>query len=246
MDATLTKILASHAAYLRGEPDGQRANLSDANLSGANLRGADLSGAELSGAYLSGANLSGANLRGADLSGANLSSAYLRGANLRGADLSGAYLSSAYLRDANLRGANLSIANLRGANLRGANLSIANLRSAYLSGADLSSAYLSSAILPTPGFERIPSPELARQIIAKAEAGNLEMASWHTCNTTHCAWGWATTLNGDAGQALEAKLGIQAAGAILFPEFAPFVNESNDCALVELKRIAASGGAVTA
>ena len=53
MDATLTKILASHAAYLRGEPDGQRANLrsanlSDANLSGANLRGADLSGAKFS------------------------------------------------------------------------------------------------------------------------------------------------------------------------------------------------------
>jgi hypothetical protein len=97
--------LSLHAAWVRGEPGGQRlvlrgAVLSGADLSDAVLRGADLSGAVLSGADLSGAVLSGAVLRGADLSdavlsGVDLSDAVLSGAVLRGADLSGAVLSGA-------------------------------------------------------------------------------------------------------------------------------------------------------
>ena len=83
----LQKILDSHCAWRRGEPNGNRANLIGANLrradlTGANLRGANLRGVNLRGAYLSDANLSGANLRGADLAGANL-----WGADLWGADL---------------------------------------------------------------------------------------------------------------------------------------------------------------
>ena len=58
----LTEILSAHKAWLRGEPDGNRANLSGADLSEANLSEADLSGANLSRADLSGANLSGADL----------------------------------------------------------------------------------------------------------------------------------------------------------------------------------------
>ena len=86
----LKAILDAHAAYLRGEANGKRANLSGANLSGADLSGADLSRADLSRANLSGADLSradlsGANLSRADLSGADLSRAYLSGANLYGA-----------------------------------------------------------------------------------------------------------------------------------------------------------------
>ena len=38
-------ILDKHAAWLRGEPEGVKANLSKANLSGANLFGAGLAGA---------------------------------------------------------------------------------------------------------------------------------------------------------------------------------------------------------
>lgn len=65
-------ILRLHAAWLRGEATGQRAELEKANLHaawlrGANLRDAYLRGANLSGAYLGGANLSGAYLRGANL-----------------------------------------------------------------------------------------------------------------------------------------------------------------------------------
>ena len=96
----LKETLELHKKWLNDEPDGVKANLSDANLRGAdlsdaNLRGANLRGADLSYADLSDANLSYANLRGADLSDANL-----RGANLRGADLSYADLSDANLSDA--------------------------------------------------------------------------------------------------------------------------------------------------
>ena len=71
-------ILDKHAAWLRGEPEGVKAD-----LTGANLTGADLSGANLVGG-----NLSRTHLPGADLSKANLSKANLSGANLSGADLS--------------------------------------------------------------------------------------------------------------------------------------------------------------
>ena len=71
----LKQILTKHAAWLRNEEGGERANLIGANLSGADLRRADLSGANLSGANLIGAYLIGANLSGANLSEANLSEA---------------------------------------------------------------------------------------------------------------------------------------------------------------------------
>jgi len=89
----LKLILEKHGKWLRGESDGERANLSEADLSEANLSGADLSGADLSGANLSGANLSGANLSEADLSGANLSGANLSRANLSGAKTEKKYIS---------------------------------------------------------------------------------------------------------------------------------------------------------
>ena len=96
-DTELKAIIDKHAKWLRGEEDGERADLRNANLSSANLRSADLRNA-------------------------NLSSADLRDATLSSADLFNADLSSADLRDANLRNANLSSADLRGADLRNANL----------------------------------------------------------------------------------------------------------------------------
>jgi len=89
----LDKILAKHAAWLRGESEGQWANLREANLREANLSGADLWGANLSGANLRGADLSKANLCGADLSGTDLCGANLSGTDLCGANLSGANFS---------------------------------------------------------------------------------------------------------------------------------------------------------
>ena len=116
-------ILDKHAAWLRGEPEGVKADLTGANLSKASLSGADLAGANLSGAHLFGADLSKAGLSGANLSKANLPAADLAGADLAGADLAGADLSGADLTGANLTGADLSKADLSGANLSGGNLS---------------------------------------------------------------------------------------------------------------------------
>ncbi len=95
-------IIEKHGKWLRGEPEGERANLSEANLSRADLSEANLSRANLSRADLSGANLSRADLSRADLSGANLSGANLSEADLYWADLSWANLSEAYLSEADL------------------------------------------------------------------------------------------------------------------------------------------------
>ncbi|BEU87427.1 hypothetical protein TAMA11512_21690 [Selenomonas sp. TAMA-11512] len=104
----LKEIIKSHGRWLKGESDGQRAD-----LRGADLRDADLCDADLRGADLRDADLCDADLRGADL----------RDADLRDADLCGA----------NLCGANLCLADLRGANLCGANLCWADLRGAVMS-----------------------------------------------------------------------------------------------------------------
>ena len=93
MFAEFQLILEKHKKWLVSDPDGERADLSNAYLSNAYLRYADLSNADLSNAYLS-----NADLRYADLSNADLSNAYLRYADLSNAYLRYADLSNAYLR----------------------------------------------------------------------------------------------------------------------------------------------------
>ena len=88
-------ILDKHAAWLRGEPEGVKADLTGANLSKANLSKANLSKANLFEAKLLRTNLSKANLSGADLTGANLTGAHLSWAKLLRTNLSGADLSKA-------------------------------------------------------------------------------------------------------------------------------------------------------
>ena len=150
-------------------------------------------GAAVKVAFRSGADLSGADLRCADLSGANLSDANLSGAVLRYADLSGAVL-----RCANLRGADLRYADLNGAVLRGADLRYANLSD-------------------VPKIE-----DLDAKIVAAIECGGkLDMNHWHTCETTHCRAGWAITLAGEDGIALEKKFGSAAAGALIYAKSTP-------------------------
>lgn len=58
----INEILELHKKWLNNEPDGVRADLSDANLRSADLRSADLSCADLSDADLRGADLSCADL----------------------------------------------------------------------------------------------------------------------------------------------------------------------------------------
>ncbi len=167
-------------------------------------------------AIKSGADLGGADLGGADLGGADLGAAYLRGADLGGADL----------RDANLGGAYL-----RGADLTSANLCGANLYGAYLCGADLTGA----------SFGEVPIVEdLDRKILDAIQRPgcSLEMASWHTCETTHCMAGWAIHLAGEAGYELERRTNSATAGAAIFARSTgrvPDFYAGNDAALEALR-----------
>jgi hypothetical protein len=79
----LKDILDKHGKWVRGEENGERADLRFANLRSANLSFANLSSADLSSADLSSADLSFADLSFADLSSADLSFADLSFANLR-------------------------------------------------------------------------------------------------------------------------------------------------------------------
>ena len=169
-----------------------------------------------------------------------LRDANLSGADLRGANLSGANLSGADLSDANLRGADMSSANLSVADLRGADLSGADLSDADLSGADLRGANLRDADLPY-----IPIVEqLDAKILAAIEAGGiLEMETWHTCETTHCRYGWAITLAGEAGRVLEGQLGPLTAGALIYWKSAghiPPYTGDNDAVLADIRARAAT------
>lgn len=86
-DTELKAIIYKHAKWVRGEDDGDCANLYNADLRGVNLRGVNLCNANLRGANLYNADLSGANLYNADLRSANLYCANLRDADLRNAKI---------------------------------------------------------------------------------------------------------------------------------------------------------------
>jgi hypothetical protein len=68
------------------------------------------------------------------------------------------------------------------------------------------------------GVAEIPRVENlhARMAEVTAPAGALDMGAWHSCETTHCRAGWAITLAGEAGAALERAYGPSAAGALIY------------------------------
>lgn len=103
----LKTILEQHKLWLDGDPQGKRAEFTEADLTGANLKNADLRHADFSEANLIGANLEGANLRLAYLQFANLRFANLKKANIREAFLEHTILEGTDLRGADLRGASL-------------------------------------------------------------------------------------------------------------------------------------------
>jgi hypothetical protein len=206
-----------------------QAVLRDADLRGADLGGANLRGADLGGANLGDADLYGADLGDADLGGADLGDADLRDADLRGADLGGA----------NLRGANLRGANLRGANLRGADLGDAtDLAGAYLANAKSLPSGIAATdpaepyVRPTtdvgrrearakrairfreqhPEIPVIDRPDVKILALVEANPACFDQGTWH-CGTTHCTAGHMVNLAGDAGYALERKLGSTQAAA---------------------------------
>ncbi len=78
----LDTVLAKHALWIKGDPEGEWAYLRHASLAGKDLSGANLRGADLSGAWLVGANLTNANLSFAVLHGVNFKDADLTGATI--------------------------------------------------------------------------------------------------------------------------------------------------------------------
>ena len=163
-----------------------------------------------------GDTLTGANLTDADLAWADLTGANLTDADLTGADLTGADLTEVDLIDADLTGVDLIDADLTGANLYGAKLPEA------------------------PVVERLHT-----KMLSAIEAGGLDMKTWHTCETTHCRAGWAIVLAGDAGWALEKKIGPSAAGALIINASCPYLDgkvpdfvATNEDALADIRRCA--------
>ncbi len=210
----LPEVLRLHAVWLQGNRDGRRADLTGADLTGANLAGADLTGADLTGANLAGADLARANLACANLACANLARANLARANLAGANLAGANLARANLADADLTRAGLACANLAGANLADANLADANLAGANLARANLARANLADAT-NVPIASDASARLLAVAHAALASDDTLEMATWHTCSTTHCIGGWAEHLGGPIATLLYQQMGPSVAGLML-------------------------------
>ena len=128
------------------------------------------------------------------------------------ADLSYTNLSYTNLSYTDLSDADLSYTNLSDANLSDADLSDTDLSRANLSGANLSGANLSGTKFP----EMMAVENLFSKIKEAVGDGNgLEMASWHTCETTHCIAGWAIHLAGDAGRVVASLLGSSVAGALI-------------------------------
>jgi uncharacterized protein YjbI with pentapeptide repeats len=158
----LSDILDAHAKFHKGQPGGERADLSGADLSGQDLRKSDLTGANLVGCRLKKADLRGSKLSFADLSQADLRKADLRncdftetkleGADLSEADLSGTELfrgdlTSAKLHKTILRGTVLRQAILRGADFSGSDLALASFREIDLTDVKMDGVDLKDAVV---------------------------------------------------------------------------------------------------
>ena len=66
-------------------------------------------------------------------------------------------------------------------------------------------------------------PDIDRSVLAAVTAASLDMNDWHTCETTHCRAGWHVHLAGEAGYALEARVGPAVAGALIYEASRPGV-----------------------
>jgi hypothetical protein len=192
----------------------------------------------------------------ADLAGADLARADLARADLAGADLAGADLARADLAGADLAGANLAGADLAGADLAGArNVPETNGSEAtepYERAVTDEQRAARQAKRAAKFRERNPDVPVIEQLDAKilaaveSGAGKLDMSRWHSCQTTHCRAGWAITLAGDAGKALEEKYGPHHAGRMLYIASTgrvPHFFADNEGALADL-RACATGTAV--
>ncbi|GEM_PF-1924823 len=135
--AQLEEVLKAHAIWLRGSPDGRRADFTYVDL-----READLSCQNLANAIFI-----GSNLRGASLAKSNLTGAFFTKADLALADLGKANFSYAVARNSILNGANFTETRAEGADFTGAQLRGTNFFRTDLQGACLEEANLKQASL---------------------------------------------------------------------------------------------------
>ena len=133
------------------------------------------------------------------------------------------------LTEADLTCANLTCVNLTCANLTEANLTWANLTEADLTWADW-----------VPKIKNIH--QTVYEAASKPKA--LEMADWHTCETTHCRAGWVVHLAGNAGRVMEGVYGTGSAAALIYMVSDPSMKrvpnwtDTNENALADMKRLA--------
>jgi hypothetical protein len=71
------------------------------------------------------------------------------------------------------------------------------------------------------------------------------MKAWHTCEKTHCRAGWAVTLAGEAGRALERFYNTELAAMMIYDASDPGFKihparfyDDNDAALADMKALA--------
>lgn len=120
------------------------------------------------------------------------------------------------------------------------------MRLAYKSDAVLRDAVLRGAVLSDADLSGVPSiPNIHQAIYAAArQPGALDMSAWHTCKTTHCRAGWAVTLAGEGGAALEFAMGTPATAALIYLKSDPTLEKipdfyaSNKAALADMQRCA--------
>jgi uncharacterized protein YjbI with pentapeptide repeats len=226
--------------------DMPNAYLRHADLRNACLHKAQLIGADLSYARLNDSDLSDSNLSDSDLCSATLHNAYLSRSNLSGSNFNSASFYASTMEEVDLSGASLHAASLRDAFLRLADLSYTDLQQCDLSGADLCLANLIATDLSGPEIPVVPDIDKAVFAAVSKEGNDLIMTSWHKCETTHCRAGWAIHLAGDAGRALEDKLGPCAAGALIYAKSRPNARvpnfyEPSFLAMADIKACAEEG-----
>lgn len=97
-----------------------------------------------------------------------------------------------------------------------------------------------------PSLKSVPVIENIHQKVLEAASkeGALNMAQWHTCETTHCRAGWVVTLAGKDGAKLEAKTSTMFAAMQIYKAsspirvFPPRFFDTNKEAMADMKRCA--------
>ena len=87
-------------------------------------------------------------------------------------------------------------------------------------------------------------PDIHKAVYAAASVPNaLCMATWHSCETTHCRAGWVVTLAGEAGKELERRTSTLFAAMRIYKESGHPINpcrffDSDADAMADMKRLA--------